>query len=73
MFMQWLVDISTWWSTLSEPAQFFFLIPFLVAFVGLIADRPPDAPDAEPADAAQPGAGRPDRHTKGWRRHTIRG
>jgi len=67
--IQWFIDLSTWWSSLSPAAQFFFLTPFLVALVGLAADRP-GRPHRKPAGRAT-NARR--RATNTWRRDTIEG
>ena len=67
--IQWFIELSAWWSSLSEPAQFFFLMPFLVALVALVADRP-DRPHAAPA---RRDATRARRATNVWRRDTIEG
>jgi hypothetical protein len=37
MMMQWLSEMIAWWEALSRPAAFFFLIPFAVAAMGLLA------------------------------------
>lgn len=67
--IQWFIELSAWWWSLSPAAQFFFLTPFVVALVGLAVDRP-ERPHPAAAGRA-PHAGR--RATKGWRRDTIEG
>ena len=62
--IQWFIELSAWWSSLSSAAQFFFLTPFLVAVVGLAADRP-ERPHAAPAGR---GTHERRRATSGWRR-----
>ena len=67
--IQWFIELSAWWSTLSAPAQFFFLTPFLVALVALVADRP-ERPHRKPAGRATHARRRA---TNVWRRDTIEG
>ncbi len=39
MLMQWLIDLTNWWSSLSPAALFLFLLPFGVVAAAALAHR----------------------------------